>query len=333
MTHTKDEALKLAKSWFEANTYGDEAVEVYEAIEQALAAPVPDIEYCADYHCAGDCGKPHNQKEMQDFLKAQPAPVTAFDDPLVQTVYNILCDADEGKPREEHWEGWKARRIVAALTTPQTQPAPVQEPADMDSFLPKLNELYGKITPPPYFAAADNRGIGLAGGRWTKNGAFQDVTNASVARHGGTDGDNIRFIVAVVNAWEKISAILATPPAAQPAPVQEQFRDATKMIVAGNKMASIINTAITAPVNEWPTTYELDVVIKEWKQATTEDFAVVPPAAQPAPCTWTKSNDPHMPDTFDATCGVVWTFTDGGPAENDVRFCPGCGGKVVKGKP
>jgi hypothetical protein len=42
MTHTKDEALKLAKSWFEANTYGDEAVEVYEAIEQALAAqPAP----------------------------------------------------------------------------------------------------------------------------------------------------------------------------------------------------------------------------------------------------------------------------------------------------
>jgi hypothetical protein len=58
-----------------------------------------------------------------------------------------------------------------------------------------------------------------------------------------------------------------------------------------------------------------------------------PPAAQPAPCTWTKSNDPSMPDTFDATCGVVWTFTDGGPAENDVRFCPGCGGKVVEGQP
>jgi hypothetical protein len=38
MTHTEAEALKLAKSWFEANTYSDEAVEVYEAIEQALAA-------------------------------------------------------------------------------------------------------------------------------------------------------------------------------------------------------------------------------------------------------------------------------------------------------
>jgi hypothetical protein len=44
MTHTEAQALKLAKSWFEANTYGDEAVEVYEAIEQALAAQpaVPD---------------------------------------------------------------------------------------------------------------------------------------------------------------------------------------------------------------------------------------------------------------------------------------------------
>lgn len=42
MTHTKDEALKLAKTWFECNTYGDKAVEVYEAIEQALAAPVQE---------------------------------------------------------------------------------------------------------------------------------------------------------------------------------------------------------------------------------------------------------------------------------------------------
>jgi hypothetical protein len=38
----KDEALALAKAWFERNTYGDEAVEVYEAIKQALAAqPAP----------------------------------------------------------------------------------------------------------------------------------------------------------------------------------------------------------------------------------------------------------------------------------------------------
>jgi hypothetical protein len=46
----KDEALKLAKAWFERNTYGDEAVEVYEAIEQALAAPVRPLAYL--YHDA-----------------------------------------------------------------------------------------------------------------------------------------------------------------------------------------------------------------------------------------------------------------------------------------
>jgi hypothetical protein len=56
-------------------------------------------------------------------------------------------------------------------------------------------------------------------------------------------------------------------------------------------------------------------------------------AAQRAPCTWTQSPDPHMPDTFNATCGVVWTFTDGGPAENDVRFCPGCGAAVSVAAP
>jgi hypothetical protein len=54
---------------------------------------------------------------------------------------------------------------------------------------------------------------------------------------------------------------------------------------------------------------------------------------QPATCAWTKSADPRMPDTFDATCGVVWTFTDGGPAENDVRFCPGCGASVSVADP
>lgn len=34
-----------------------------------------EIEYCNVYHCAGDCGQPHSQKEMRAFLTAQPAPV------------------------------------------------------------------------------------------------------------------------------------------------------------------------------------------------------------------------------------------------------------------
>jgi hypothetical protein len=59
--------------------------------------------------------------------------------------------------------------------------------------------------------------------------------------------------------------------------------------------------------------------------------ATTPPAAQPAPCTWTQSADPNMPDTYEATCGAVWTFTESGPAENNMRFCPECGKKVTKG--
>jgi len=42
-------------------------------------------------------------------------PPIAFDDPRVQTVYRILCDTTEPPP-EEHWEGFVARRIVAALS-------------------------------------------------------------------------------------------------------------------------------------------------------------------------------------------------------------------------
>ena len=38
-----------------------------------------------------------------------------WDDPQVQIAYRILCD-DQGPPNlEEHWEGWVARRIIAAL--------------------------------------------------------------------------------------------------------------------------------------------------------------------------------------------------------------------------
>ena len=37
-----------------------------------------------------------------------------WDDPRVQLVYGILTDGAL-PPKDEHWEGWVARRIVAAL--------------------------------------------------------------------------------------------------------------------------------------------------------------------------------------------------------------------------
>lgn len=44
-------------------------------------------------------------------------PIPEFDDPRVKAVYDLLCD-DTPAPKGEHWEGFLARRIVAALTSP-----------------------------------------------------------------------------------------------------------------------------------------------------------------------------------------------------------------------
>jgi hypothetical protein len=52
------------------------------------------------------------------------------------------------------------------------------------------------------------------------------------------------------------------------------------------------------------------------------------PPAQPAACTWSQVDDEHTPDTWEADCGAMWTFTDGGPADNDMKFCPKCGKHV-----
>lgn len=51
--------------------------------------------------------------------------------------------------------------------------------------------------------------------------------------------------------------------------------------------------------------------------------------AEPTGCTWTKDPDFEMGDTYDSSCGEKWSFIDGGPTENRVRFCQGCG-KPVK---
>lgn len=44
-----------------------------------------------------------------------------------------------------------------------------------------------------------------------------------------------------------------------------------------------------------------------------------------AACQWRQTDDEHTPDTWQADCGAMWTFTDGGPKDNDMNFCPNCG--------
>lgn len=50
-------------------------------------------------------------------------PTAKFEDPNVQTVYEILC-AQEKPPEGEHWEGFLARRIVDALRDQMVQGEP-----------------------------------------------------------------------------------------------------------------------------------------------------------------------------------------------------------------
>lgn len=45
-----------------------------------------------------------------------------WDDPRVQIVYRILCDDNAPPNLDDHWEGYAARRIVAALALPAAQP-------------------------------------------------------------------------------------------------------------------------------------------------------------------------------------------------------------------
>lgn len=47
-------------------------------------------------------------------------------------------------------------------------------------------------------------------------------------------------------------------------------------------------------------------------------------AEQRSPCLW--SNDGDM---WEAPCGAVWMFEDGGPKENDMSFCHKCGHPLI----
>lgn len=49
---------------------------------------------------------------------------------------------------------------------------------------------------------------------------------------------------------------------------------------------------------------------------------------QPSVCEWSIDAE----GTWVGPCGIAWQFTDGGPTENAIKFCPHCG-KPVKALP
>ena len=97
------------------------------------ATPEPEFDDCSSsptgkhsesWFGNGDCD--HCKTGAQNApMIATPEPLTSFDDPRAQIVYDLLC-SDEAPPPEQHWEGWVARRIVDALAA---TPEPVGEAA------------------------------------------------------------------------------------------------------------------------------------------------------------------------------------------------------------
>lgn len=61
------------------------------------------------------------------------------------------------------------------------------------------------------------------------------------------------------------------------------------------------------------------------QRALSELLAAAPqPPGEAVSCEWTSSDDPDM-GWWETSCGEAWTFIDGGPAENKMKFCPYCG--------
>lgn len=53
----------------------------------------------------------------------------------------------------------------------------------------------------------------------------------------------------------------------------------------------------------------------------------IPPRSL-VPCKW-KNED----EFWESTCGLSWWLTDGTPAENNMNFCPKCGGCITEVTP
>lgn len=66
----------------------------------------------------------------------------------------------------------------------------------------------------------------------------------------------------------------------------------------------------------------------DWLDVHESNLSRAIKAPAPTSCTWTQSSDESMQGPFFGTCGVAWTFSEGGPSENDMLFCPKCGGRL-----
>ena len=68
--------------------------------------------------------------------------------------------------------------------------------------------------------------------------------------------------------------------------------------------------------------------IEDALRATLAAPATAPATApEQQECKWTFDDDES--NTWASGCGELWTYIDGGPSENRVKYCHGCGKPVV----
>ncbi len=86
------------------------------------------------------------------------------------------------------------------------------------------------------------------------------------------------------------------------------------------------------------TNAEIGAVLAEWNDMarcdrdTPHKMAAMLHALREAnarTCVWSPDDDEYCPGTWDGACGAKWTFTEGGVVDNDMHYCPQCGGKVT----
>jgi hypothetical protein len=70
----------------------------------------------------------------------------------------------------------------------------------------------------------------------------------------------------------EITHWMPLPPAPNTAPQPRRNDTAGKMIAAGNRMAAMLDTSLTAPIEQWPDEAEIDAALKEWRSVANGDY-------------------------------------------------------------
>lgn len=127
---------------------------------------------------------------------ASDAPLAAWNDPRVQTAYRILCDADEWPDNlTEHWEGWKARRIVAELfPSPPATPVEGAGDAELDALDERLRG-FASAYPESVFGPVTEQEIADQASLITRNSAAMGRHMAKFTVEAADAINNLRVVV------------------------------------------------------------------------------------------------------------------------------------------